>query len=191
MNIQNINSAQSFGKKPVMICTVKKADTQEKAESTLYKLDPKSGSDLSEVKYSKKAKYMYGSMKKDKTRIHPYSEYYFLKDNKTGEVISYAQTSHHYRRDNVSFPGLTTLIEEMDGNDKYINSQEPMFAFLAQNALNRFDSSITDGLYREDTTMLKRARFSQTKNGDWVLPEKRYTNLIDTAKKRSQIEFLV
>ena len=191
MRINNINSNINFGKTPLMKCIVKREDTKEKSEATLYQLDPKDSRDLNEVFYSKKAACMYPSMEKDRARRYPISEYYFIKDDKRGEVIASAQTSRHYRRDNVEFPRLTTLIEEMNTNNKYVNSAEPMLAFLANKAFDRFDESLTTGFYTEDTTFLKRAKFSQTKNGAWVLPEKRFNNLIDNAQKRSNIEFII
>ena len=190
MKINNIISNINFGKTPVMKCCIKSKDTKEHHLATIYQLDAKNNKDLSEVFYSKQAICLYPSMLKDNRRYYPSSEYYIMKDDRTDEVISCTKTSRHYRRDNVEFPRLTTLIEELNTNPKYINSAEPMFAFLAQKAFNRFDESLTTASYPENPTILKRAKFTQTKNGDWVLPEKRFNNLIDTAQKRSNIEFL-
>lgn len=191
MNIKQINFSQTFGKTPVMRCEMKKTGTKDKAQSTLYKLNPQLNSDLEEVMYSKRARCMYTDMRKDSQTKNPYREYYILKDDKTDEVISCAETSHHYRAENVPHPGLSTLIDEMESNGKYVSSQEPLLAYLAYSAMNRFDDSVCVGFYNEDYSRFKRARFSETKNGDWILPDKRYINLIDNAAKRYNIEFLV
>lgn len=190
MKINNINSEITFGKTAVMKCCIKQKNTKEKAQSTMYQLDTKNNTDLTEVFYSKNARCMYFSMIKDRYRFYPSSEYYFIKDDKTGEIISCVQTSRHYRRENEKQPNLTTLIEELNTNPKYINTTEPIIAYLAQKAFTRMDDSITIGCYFDYPKDLKRIKFSQVKNGDWVLPEKRFNDFIDTAQKRSNIEFL-
>ena len=135
MNITSIKTNQTFCKTPVMKCKISKFKTDEKSESTLYKMDCANESDLNEVKYSKNARWMYYPMRKDSLKATPYREYYILKDDKTNEVISSAQSSRHYRADNVEYPGYSTLIEDMQNNMKYINSEEPVLAYFANNAL--------------------------------------------------------
>lgn len=186
MRVQNI----SFGKTPILTCQFKQKDTNKKVDATLYKMDPHNPSDIKDVEYSKKARCMIFDMKKDQGRFYPAREYYIIQENKTGEVISCAQTSHHYRLNNAYCPGTSTTIEELADNEKYVNSTEPMLAFLAQNAFERYDKSVVVGTYTDDESQFKRARFSKSKNGDWILPEKRFTNLVDTAVKRNNIEFI-
>ncbi len=191
MKINSIKTKQTFCKTPVMKCKIKKTQSNEESESTLYKMDCLNKSDLDEVKYSKIARYIYYPMLNDSENDFHYREYYILKDDNTNEVISCAQTSRHYRADNVEYPGYTTLIEEMKNNLKYVNPEEPVFAYLANHAINQYDSSLSIGFYPHNTKSLKHNNFSETKNGDWIIPEQRFLNLIDNASKRNQIEFII
>ncbi len=186
MRVSNI----SFGKTAILTCQVKNRETNQKASATLYQMDPHNMSDYREVRYSKTARCMCRDMEDDQSLYNPVREYYVLKDDKTGEVISCAETSHHYRRDEIYSPGLSTTVDELADNTKYVNSTEPMLAFVAQKAFDRYDKSVVIGTYVDDESPLKRARFSKTKNGDWVLPEKRFNDFVDTANKRSSIEYV-
>ena len=44
---------------------------------------------------------------------------------------------------------------------------------------------------QQEAPSFKNASFSKSKYENWILPEKRYVNLIDRAEKRAGIEYLV
>ena len=181
----------SFGKTPVMTCTIKSADKKEQNSATLYQMDTKEYSDLKEILYSKNARCLIRDFEEDAGRYTPYSEYYLLKNDKTQEVIACAQTSRHYRTGDAKSTGFSTLIEEMSQNSKYVNGAEPILAFIAHKAEGRFDNCVTTAFDRDVIPTLKNSKFTQLRTGDWYLPEKRYPILIDQAEKRANISFLV
>ena len=120
-------------------------------------------------------------------------------NDKTKEVISCAQTSHHYRPiqisngfESITFenPGSNTLIEEMNVNQNYVNAAEPLLAYIVKSAGERFDSTVYTSFNQDFVPALKRAKFSQTKLGEFYIPEKRYATLINQAEEHSQIEYL-
>lgn len=187
MNIQSI----SFGKTPVMTCTVKGKGSRVKQNATLYKMDTKNDSDCKEILYSKNAKCMLAGLEKDMSSQYPVYNYYLLKNDKTQEVISCAQTSRHYRTGNAKYQGLSTQIEEMAENNKYANGAEPLFAYLAKNSGEFSDECILTAFDQDEiTSSLKRSKFSQLKTGEWVLPKKRYQALIEQAEKREDVNFI-
>ena len=191
MKIQSVNQMHSFGKIPVMTCEIKQKDINQKKRSTLWKMDPKNSQDETEIRYSKHAKSIYSDFSNDRTKIHPYHEYFLLKDNETNEVIAAAMTSHHYRTGNIKFPGYTTLVEELENNKKYLNPSEAVMAYIVSKAFDRFDDSVSTAFYNDEPSSLKSIMFSQTDNGDWIMPEKRYMDFIDRAQKRYRIDFIV
>ena len=191
MKIQPMSQIQSFGKIPVMTCEIKQKDINQKKKSTLWKMDPKNFQDETEIRYSKHAKSIYSDFSDDRTRIQPYHEYFLLFYNKTNEVIAAAMTSHHYRTGNIKFPGYTTLVEELESNKKYLNPSEAVMAYIVSKAFNRFDDSVSTAFYTDEPSSLKNIMFSQTDNGDWIMPKKRYTDFIDRAQKRYSIDFVI
>lgn len=191
MKITKINSQQSFGKTALLYCQIKQESNKEKVSATLYKMDPNNKKDIDDVKYSKQTRCIYSDFLNEAGQRYPHREFYLLQNDKTGEVISCAQTSHHYRPANAKNEGFSTLIEEMNENRKYINGAEPMLAYIAKHAEERYDSTVYTAFRLEEVPSLKRAKFTETKLGEFYLPQKRYNVLIDQAEKRSQIEFLV
>ncbi len=191
MNIQKINSFQSFGKTAMLKCSIKNSETENKQSATMYKMDPLNYEDAKDVLYSRHTT----PIKKDfliaQTTREPHNEFFLLKDNETGEVISCAQTSHHYRTDPAKHPGLSTLIEEFSENPKYINAAEPLLAGITKRAQNRFDETVYTAFNLETLPSLKQAKFSKTKLGEFYIPQRRFDTLINQAEKRSQIEYLI
>lgn len=187
MNIQSI----SFGKTPVMTCTVKSKDVKEKQSATLYKMDTQNNDDCKEIMYSKNTRCLLDGLAKDMGNYYPTYEYYLLKNDKTEEVISCAQTSRHFRTGNSKYQGCSTLINEMSENKKYVNGAEPLFAYLAKNASERYDECISTAFDQDEIqSSLKRSKFTQLKTGDWVIPKKRYQTLIEQAEKREDVNFI-
>lgn len=184
MNISAINNTQSFGKTALMHCKVRTLEDKERIGATLYKMDPKNNNDVKDVKFSKTAYALIKDMSRDSRKVHPTREYYILTNDKTGEVISCAQTSNHFRADEGKVSGSYMLLEEVNSNDKYINPIAPMIAFLADKAFNHFDSGIVIGTSELDDKTLKRAKFSRAQNGDWFIPQKRFIDFTDKATKK-------
>lgn len=185
LNSSNVN----FGKTPLLKCSVKEKETQNRANATLYELDYKSASDIDEVRYSKNARSIYQDIiranKDSKSPFH----FYFLKNDKTGEVMACAETYHCYRKSGDKTEGTSTVIEELSENSKYINASEPVVSYFAKQALERYDSTVTTA-FRTEEFSLKNSKFEKTKADNWVLPEKRFGVLIDQAEKRYQTEFI-
>ena len=200
MNISKLNNCYSFGKKALLTCEIKQEPNKNKVQATLYKMDPHNLSDIDDVRYSKQTMCIQSDFSKAIEQRIPNKDFYILRNDKTKEVISCAQTSHHYRPDQISRgfntitfenPGLSTLIEEMNVNSNYVNGAEPLLAYIVKAAGERFDSTVYTAFDQDVVPSLKRAKFTQTKLGEFFIPEKRYSILMDQAERRSQIEYLV
>ena len=200
MNISKLNNCYSFGKKALLTCEIKQEPNKNKVQATLYKMDPHNLSDIDDVRYSKQTMCIQSDFSKAAEQRIPSKDFYILRNDRTKEVISCAQTSHHYRADQISRgfntitfenPGLSTLIEEMNVNPNYVNGAEPLLAYIVKAAGERFDSTVYTAFDQDVVPSLKRAKFTQTKLGEFFIPEKRYSILMDQAERRSQIEYLV
>ena len=190
MKISNISNNVNFGKTALLTCTLKENDSKEKISATLYQMDPKNVEDMNDIKYSKLTKTLSDYIVAEHGKVQPAREFYLLQNDKTKEAISYAQTSHHFRPFNAKNEGLSTLIEEMRENTKYTNASEPLLAYIAKRAEERYDHTVYTAFGLDEIPSLKRAKFTETKLGEFFIPEKRYKVLIEQAEKRSQIEFL-
>jgi len=183
MKIQNISSAQSFGKTPVMVCSVRRAGNREKTRATLYQLDVSDTRDIADVRYSKTALCMLKDMMNDKYSSLP-KEYFIMTDDRTGEVISCAETSNHIRVSDDKLSGKYLLVNEFNQNGGYIRPDIPMFAFFAQKSFWGRNSNIVMGTSNFEEKTLKRTGFSQAKNGEWFMNNRRYLDIIDFARKK-------
>lgn len=199
MNISKLNNCNSFGKKALLTCEIKQELNKNKVQATLYKMDPHNLSDIDDVMYSKQTRCILPDFITSIEKLYPNKDFYLLQNDKTKEVISCAQTSHHYRPIQISNgfesttfenPGSNTLIEEMNVNQNYVNAAEPLLAYIVKSAGERFDSTVYTSFNQDFVPALKRAKFSQTKLGEFYIPEKRYATLINQAEEHSQIEYL-
>ncbi len=199
MNISKLNNCNSFGKKALLTCEIKQELNKNKVQATLYKMDPHNLSDIDDVMYSKQTRCILPDFITSIEKLYPNKDFYLLQNDKTKEVISCAQTSHHYRPiqisngfESITFenPGSNTLIEEMNVNQNYVNAAEPLLAYIVKSAGERFDSTVYTSFNQDFVPALKRAKFSQTKLGEFYIPEKRYATLINQAEEHSQIEYL-
>ena len=200
MNISKLNNSCSFGKSALLTCEIKQEPNKSKVQATLYKMDPHNSSDIDDIMYSKYTGPIRSDFIDSCYKHRTFQDFYVLQNDKTKEVISCAQTSHHYRPEQVSRgfntitfenPGLSTLIEEINVNPNYVNGAEPLLAYIVKVAGERFDSTVYTAFDQDTVPSLKRAKFSQTKLGEFFIPEKRYSVLIDQAEKHSQIKYLV
>ncbi len=181
----------SFGKTPVMTCSVKTADKKNKIDATLYKMNPQDREDQRDVRFSKHTNSIKSDFERESGNYYPSYDYFLLTNNKTKEVIACAQTSRHYRTGNARYNGCSTLINEMYENKNYVNGAEPVLAYIAHRAEERFDTCVTTAFDRDEIPGLKHCKFTQLKTGDWCIPEKRYPLLIDQAEVRENISFIV
>ena len=200
MNISKLNNCNSFGKKALLTCEIKQELNKNKVQAKLYKMDPHNLSDIDDVMYSKQTRCILPDFITSIEKLYPNKDFYLLQNDKTKEVISCAQTSHHYRPiqssngfESITFenPGSNTLIEEMNVNQNYVNAAEPLLAYIVKSAGERFDSTVYTSFNQDFVPALKRAKFSQTKLGEFYIPGKRYATLINQAEEHSNIEYLV
>lgn len=182
MRIQNISSAQSFGKTPVMYCKIKRADNREKTRATLYKLDIFDHRDITYAKYSNTSLRFLHDMINDKRNSQP-KDYFLMTDDKTGDVISCAETSNHLRVSNDKISGKYLLINEYNQSGNYIRPDVPMFAFFAQKAASGGNGNIAIGTPNIEESTLKKDGFLQAQNTEWYMPHTRYSGIIALAKK--------
>lgn len=190
MNISANGMNVAFGKTPVMSCKVKRQQDNKPVDATLYRLDSGSLADLHDIEMSKTAKVLTHHYA-ESTYRNKHNDFYILQNDKTDEVICAAETSHHFRTKKDRFEGTSTVIEEFRANDKYANAAEPVLAHIVNQAGKQFDKSVVSALNTEEMPSLKHAKFSQTKNYDYLLPEKRFDNFTDRAEKKFSIEYLV
>lgn len=190
MNISANGMNVAFGKTPVMTCKVKRQQDNKPVDATLYRLESGSLVDLRDIEMSKTAKVL-SQHYSESTYRNKHNDFYILQNDKTDEVICAAETSHHFRTTNDRFEGTSTVIDEFRANDKYANAAEPVIAHIVNKAGQQFDKSVVSALNQEEMPTLKHAKFSKTKNGDYLLPEKRFGNFADRAEKKFSIEYLV
>ena len=118
-----------------------------------------------------------------------YMNYYFIKNDKTGEVISCAATTHRYS----SIPeqsGFYTNIEELSQNEKYENGSIPILAYITGKA-SISDSFVKLAFRPLDKQVLTDSGFVRNEIGQFVLPSESFENLIDKSSTENLIEFLV
>ncbi len=183
MKIQNISSAQSFGKVPVMYCKVQKNNSENKTRATLYQLNIFDYKDIGFAKYSKTSLRFLQDMINDKRNDFP-KEYFIMTNDRTGEVISCAETSNHLRVSGDKNTVKYLLINEYNQNGNYIRPDIPMFAFFAKKANATGNSNIAIGTSNIDEKTLKKSGFSQTKNSEWYMPQRRFFDIISLAKRK-------
>lgn len=190
MNISSNYNNLSFGKTPVMTCRVNLNDKKEKVSATVYQMDTGNFEDLREIRSSKTGRKIFNDFQRDAMQCYPHHEYFLLKNDDTDEVICAAETSHHLRNTDDKTNGLATVIDEFALNNKYNNPAEPMLANIVKTAWERYDNSVVSSIAKDDLPDLKRASFSETKKGDWMIPEKRFSSMLNKAEERCQTVFL-
>ncbi|MBQ8635119.1 hypothetical protein IJX73_01165 [bacterium] len=181
MQINNLSNI-SFGKYPILNCQVKDSKTKQKKDATLYKYDPHNVKDMKEIR---QRQIPFGIDEMGYTKI------YILEDDETKDIVSCAQTSRHYRSNNLHQAGFSTLIEDMESSKAYINPSEPLIAGLAKEAQDRSDSSIFLARPIQDVHSISNVRMAANKLGEHYLTERRFNSVIDKACEHSQIEFLI
>lgn len=187
MQITNMNCSQSFGKTPVMKCTVKNAETNRTEHATLYKMDTSLKSDYDEVMNSKNTLDIKGSFDRDFFLGQNYKQYYLLKNDKTDEVAGCAQTTKRMTRDLQSY----TLIEEMSGNKKYKNATEPVFAYIVHDADKSWDDAVISAKEENIIPDMKKVKTEQTRTGEMLLSYENYDSVLNHSEKRYKIDYNV
>ena len=188
-----VNTSPAFGKYSVMSCQVKDVKSKENNSATLYKLNTDDGNDANDVRYSKTAQAIRDDFFDAYYHGNNYKNFYLLQNDKTGEVISCAQTSWHYRNGDIQNPGFSTVIEQLSENDKYVNSGEPMLAYIINDAsIKGFESVYSVSTPSNQSQAVARAKFSKTENeGITFMPQKSFLNFLDGAEKRSKIDYIL
>ena len=103
------------------------------------------------------------------------NEYFVLTDDKTGKVISCAETSNHLRVSSSDISGKYLLVNEFNQNGNYIRPDIPMFAFLAKKAIVKGNSNIAIGTSDIDEKPLKNQDFHKLQTGNGICPK---TNIL-------------
>ena len=192
MNISKINFNQSFGKQEVMTCKVKESQQNSSKNATLYKLNPEDVNDQKDVYYSKQTICIADDFEKAPfDSFASKKDFYILTDDKSGEVISCAETSHRYRPSELPYSGQYTLIEEAKENNKYKNGLEPLFAYITKLASNNDDRFIFTAFDEETVEGLKNSKFSQIKTGEYYISQENFNPLIDNAEKQFKMEYFI
>ena len=94
MKVSNISS-QNFGKQAILSCKMISRETQQRQDATLFKYDSKDYRDTVEIDSMEQLPVY---IRKDFVNENCYgggSFVYVLQDNKTQDIISYAQTTRH------------------------------------------------------------------------------------------------
>ena len=190
MRIQSVTNSTSFGKIPVLQCRVEEASSGNINKATLYKMEPNKPEDAREIKYSKNARCIYYDFMVDAGKHISDRDYYLLQNNKTKEVIACAQASRHFRPDNAEFNGMTTFIEEMSENPKYVKGGLPIFAHIALNSLESNDASVSTSTYTSAIDSLAGSSFIQIDTGDWILPKDDYRSFIKQVMYDSSLDYV-
>lgn len=152
-------------------------------------MDPNNEEDRKDIFRSKNTINIKKDFHKAYTENNNSRDFYILQNDKTGEVISCAETTHRYRTEPGANYGLYTLIEEMDENSKYINAAEPTLAYIVKRAQDRFDLSVYTAFGEDKIPSLKREKFTENNLGEFYIPHKRFNSMIDKAEEHSQIEY--
>ena len=195
MKVSNIYSTINFGKTAVATCNVKEKDSKKLISATIFQMDPLDEKDYKEIKFSKYTKDLqYGveTERENGTHNNRGREFYLVKANKNGEVVACAQTLHRYRANNASFPGLSTMVEEISENYKFDNPALPLMGYITQIANERYDKSIISIVGTDESPRIqKKLKLKETENeGVFVLSKRRFDNFIKKAQEKSQLEFL-
>lgn len=188
MKINSAYNKQIFGKKPILKCTLKRRDDQQKQNATLYLYDKKNPGDIDEVanlNFSPNFKRNFMSFFSSS-----YSKFYALKTDDTDEIAASCQVSKHFSPAFNSYNGVNTIIEEMDIDSNFVNSGFPLLAKIVSDSYDNDENFILTSCKTDELPDLNKFGFSQSGYDNWVMPQRRYIELIDKAEKRSLIEYL-
>lgn len=191
MNIPALNYNQTFGKQALLTCNVKENSSNTQKSATLYKLDPENISDQKDVLFSKQTGCIKRDFEKARYDSFPNKEFYMLQNNSTGEVISCAQTSHHFRPFESAESGQYTLIEDAHGNIKYSNAVEPLFAYITKSASQKSDSSVFTAFDEMTMPEANKSSFSIAETGEYFIPDKNFASFQSNSEKKYNIKYLV
>ena len=189
MQINNIKVSQSFGKTPVMKCSVKSAETGKKEYATLYQMDPRNGGDYNEVKSSKNTRDIFFDFEQDYFNRSSLKQYYLLKNDKTQEVIGCAETTK--RMTGGVSGGRYLQIEEISENQKYKNGIEPIFAYLVHFAKDVGQDAVVSISGENVIPNMHKAKQVQIKTGEIITPYANFDEILNHAEKRYNIEYTV
>ena len=197
----SVNASPSFGKYPVMTCSVKQYGSNYHQKATLFRLNPNYKSDLLDVKRSKNTKCIEDAFVRAFANGDSINQYYLLQDNFSGEVISCAQVARKYRTsgDNI---GFSTQIRAMGENKKYMLGLEPLLAYIIKIASDRNDNSIYAPYNKYDSDSwsdwnpyelpsIQDLKVKDAGKDGICIPAKGFYHFIDKAVRNRKISFLL
>ena len=188
MNIGKIQNL-SFGKKPLLNCSIKNKDTKKKIEATLYSMDYRNPNDRFEMENADNAEFVKHNFLAI-PNVPEGSKFYLLKNNETGETVSCAQTTKHFSNpEDNDFSGSYVLIESAQEKPKYQDSISPVLGQIVKDAYYSFDNKIVSALRDEDLNLV-RYKFTLKPDMSMVLPDKRFVDLLDKIEKINEIEYM-
>lgn len=189
MQINTIKSIQSFGKTPVMKCTVKSSETGNKENATLYQMDTNNRKDYYEVRSSKNTGDILSDFERDSLNRSNLRQYYLLKNDKTQEVIGCAETTK--RMSGGISDGKYIQIEEISENKKYKNGIEPIFTYLVHFAKEIGQDAVVSIAGENIIPNMRKAKQVQVKTGEIITPQSSFDEILNHAERRYNIEYTV
>ncbi len=192
MQISKINSQPAFGKRLVANCQIVDRNSKEKQNASIYELNTRDVRDREFIENNGWFPSTVIGFFRDFDKYRNYRTYNALVNNETGEIVGMSATTNHYKGDSVNIPGTSVCIDSISlKNGDGDNVEEILVAKSVNDAFGRHYQSVTASTSALDKPKLKKASFSETKNGDWVMPEHRMEASIKRAQKKCAIEFLV
>lgn len=191
MTINSFNNSVSFGKFPVMTCTIKDAQTKKIHPATLYQLEVGKQSDIFDVEQSKNTRDICNDFVRDSRLGSKYRQYYILQNDKTQEVIGCAETSSHYSLKEDISGGNQLLVDELSDNKKYLNAKEPILTYLLNVARNSLKDCVVTPFDTNVVPNMKQVKPVQMNTGEFVIPASRFDNALLHGEKRYNIDYEV
>ena len=191
MEFSRIDSNQKFGKQALMTCEVKERGKEGTQRATLYSLDPQNASDRNDVRYSKQTFCIASDFERQQYEKFPQKEFYVVNNDKTGEVVSCAEISHHYSPMLNEKGGVYTLIEEAKLNKKYDNGEKPLLAYIARQAVDKYEEAVIGACEESALENFEGDNFTKLRTGEIVAPKENFMKIMKQADEDCSTEYLV
>ncbi len=187
MKIQSVNT--NFGKRLIARCDVKNKEKQ-KHEAFLYEYDPWNSDDVKEIENSSCTGAIgYDFYKAGLWHNYSKSKFYAIQDNETKDIVATCELSHHINPNHSKMCDYLE-IQELEGNEKYIDSLTPMLAHIANLGKFHNSDSVISSCYVVDEAKLQKHKFNRLGMGIWSLPAKRFEENITKGEKRNSLNYV-
>lgn len=192
MQISKVNGQFNFGKRLIANCQIVDKNSKEKQSASIYELNTRDVRDREFIENNDWFPSTVVGFFRDYDKYRNYRTYNAVVNNQTGEMVGISAATNHYKCNSVNIPGATVCIDSISlKNGDGDNVEEILVAKSVNDAFRKHYKSVTASTSALDRAKLKKASFSETKNGDWVMPERRMEASIKRAQKQCAIEFLV